>query len=112
MIKREFDLPVVDVRYAGIRKAVLKELDNNDICPKCKGHCVFTDANGTEIECLDCLGTGRKKASNRWRAQQSGITWFQYQRDGWDKVYEWTLGKCRDALIEAEKRYAAALATT
>jgi hypothetical protein len=55
-----------------------------DADPHCHGSGVFTKANGVEVECPKCGGTGMRKWEDHERASASGIpveAWPKHQRN-------------------------------
>jgi hypothetical protein len=61
------------------------------------------------MECKVCEGTGRQTISNRSRARLLAIDEAAYRRR-WQRVYEWTLDLCADAMVEADRQMRSSVA--
>lgn len=104
IVTRQGDDYVRNERYSGVRNAVLHEMRHAGLCKVCKGRCSFIDAENVEFECIACLGTGREKSSDRWRADAAGVGQTHY-REAWNRVYEWLIRELRAVLASAEAEY-------
>lgn len=88
--------------YEAIRRAVLAEMSSASLCPACKGRgYVPSPTTGAPVRCTGCNSTGRRKASDRMRAEMIERDESTYRR-AWKPVYEWTEQLCLDALGPAE----------
>jgi hypothetical protein len=93
--------------YERLRLIVLAELKAPNKCGKCGGHGSLQV--GTVIkDCPVCDGTGRQTVSNRTRAALMDIDESAYRRK-WQKVFEWTMDLCLDAMQEADREMRSAV---
>lgn len=99
-------IPRHDPRYMRLCHAALTELFTAPPCKACNGYGELEDADGVKIECLDCLGFGRKEWSDRKRAKEIGVNKDEYKRLGWDRAYRWAV---REMLHAVDKDYMDAL---
>lgn len=95
--------------YAVIRRAVLDEMEGVHLCPACRGRRFQFSPLGAVKECSACAGSGRRRASDRSRAEAIERDEATYRR-AWKPVFEWTERFCWDAVdpaIEAMEKAAA-----
>ncbi|GLQ96454.1 hypothetical protein [Dyella mobilis] len=94
--------------YERLRLIVLAEIRAPSQCAACAGR--KTVRVGAVIrDCEVCEGTGRQSISNRTRAALLKVNESVYRRS-WQKVFEWTMDRCVDAMIEAERQMKKAVA--
>jgi len=95
--------------YGRVRVGVLTEISRPGLCHTCGGRGEVRQ-RGLVVTCSDCRGTGRRRISDRSRAQILGIDESTYRRGKWRDVYMWTLELCTDAMADADRAMRLALA--
>ena len=101
-------VPTISGGYERVRKAVLAEMASDGLCPSCGGRAVGRSDRGLIVICPTCTGSGHVPASERGRAEAMGVAWGTY-RDGWSKVYAWTVELCIESQRMAGAQFLNAL---
>jgi len=90
-----------------VREAVLREIAHPQLCSHCAGRGTVMDDNLLVI-CPKCEGARIVPMSDRSRAERVGRDESSY-RASWKLLYEWLLGRLRDAESQAAAHLRAAL---
>lgn len=108
MVIADRGIPTISGGYERVRKAVLAEMASNGLCSTCGGRAMHANAQGLIVMCPTCKGTGHLPVSERNRADAMGVAWTTY-RDGWHKVYSWTVELCVESQRAAGAQFLDAL---